>query len=126
MRITLKNFRRRPLSLTQLSTALQKQVVCTLSFEDRFTETQTVEGCCNKTVEDMLTVERSKWCQSDVNSHITKAVVHSLVLEVLESTSHYEALKSPFPRIMNYVAFVPQPLLSTQLKMFAPVPVNVR
>lgn len=45
----------------------------------------------------MLTVEGNKWSQFAINSHITEAVVHSCVLEILESTSHYEALKSCFP-----------------------------
>lgn len=57
-------------------------------------------GCrsgCDKTVVDVLAVEGNKWYQVDVNSLFTRAVVHSPALELLESTSHYVALKSCFP-----------------------------
>lgn len=70
---------------------------------------------CNNTAQGLLALVKNKWNPADVNSHFTMTVVHS---SCLRNTWEHLALcciKIAFPRVMNYVPFVLQPLLSTQL-----------
>lgn len=69
----------------------------------------------NNTTEGLLALVKNTWNQVDVNRHFTMTLVHS---SCLRNTWEHLALcciEITFPRVMNYVPFVLQPLLSILL-----------